>query len=129
MVFATSGAAAAVPEPQTCSSRIESFIHQYAKPQSRLMLTFTGPQKSLMPLDEAASGPHAEVALFPIDRTLFVLTIQFRVIQPNLDDSIFKPWTRTICQLAEGHGARFNGVLAFSGNDMTGADMSPPPQK
>jgi hypothetical protein len=83
----------------------------------------------LVPLFEAASGPNAEVTLFPINRTLFVLTIQFHIVQSNLDTPLFQPWTSTVCDLAESHGARYNGAIAYSGNHMTGADISEPTQK
>jgi hypothetical protein len=128
VLFAADKAAAAAAEPQSCASRVQGFIRQYAKPQTTLVLTFTGAQNAVLPLAEAASGPSAEVNLFPIDRTLFVLTIEIHVVKPNLDTPIFKPWTSTICDLAEGHGARYNGAIAYSGNHMIGADMSLPQQ-
>jgi hypothetical protein len=116
--------------PETCQSRISTFVVQNARPQGRFVLTFTGTQRALQPLWEDISGSDAETTLFPIDRTTFVLTIRTGVAEPRLTKSELDGWAGRICNLAAAHGARYNGALAYSAadnNEMTEADMSPPP--
>jgi hypothetical protein len=116
------------PEP-TCRSRIASFALQYAKPHHRMVFTFTGSQEALTPLWEATSGLNAESTLFPIDRTLFVVTIQIPVIEPNITAEALEAFAGVMCDIAAAHGARYNGAVALVANDMIGADMSEPPTK
>jgi hypothetical protein len=127
LTLPSSGAASAsaIAGNQGCSSRMADFIREYAPRHPRFVFTFTGTQTALLPLFEAASGPHSEVAFFPIDRNLFVLTLTYRATDPQVEYA--QPVAREICRLAESKGGRYNGALALSGNEMIGADMSPPP--
>jgi hypothetical protein len=126
LVFTAPSVHAQAVHQQSCADRISSFVRAYAKPQSRFVLTFTGPQKALTPLWEMMGGPSDEATLFPVGRTLFVLTIQIHVVQPNITGGQLGPWAEMICSTAADHGARYNGAVSYSGNHMTGADMSPP---
>lgn len=122
--------AGAQPEPEpTCQSRIADFALKNAKPQHRLVLPLTGNQDALTPLWEAASGPNAESTFFPIDRAIFVLTIQIRVVQPALTQEGLKAWAGKICDTGARHGARYNGALAILANDIIDADMSTLPTR
>ncbi|MEA3038404.1 MAG: hypothetical protein QOE79_917 [Sphingomonadales bacterium] len=125
-LFASGAASAAdAVASQTCASRVAGFVREYAPRHPRLVFTFTGSQTALLPLFEAAGGPHSELAFFPIDRRLFVLTLTYRAIDPQLE--LAEGWASEICRLGESKGGRYNGALAFLVNDLTGADMSPPP--
>ena len=125
-LFASEGASATgAVRSQSCASRIAGFLRQYAPRNPRFVFTFTGSQTALLPLFEAAGGPHSEVAFFPIDRKIFVLTLTYRATDPQLE--LAEGWAREVCRLGESRGGRYNGALALSVNEMIGADMSPPP--
>lgn len=111
---------------EACVGRIAAFVRRYAPQHPRFVFTFTGSQTALLPLWEAAGGPHSENAFFPIDRDTFVLTMTYRATNPQV--GMAEWFGTTLCALGEGKGARYNGALAYSGNDMIGADMSDPPK-
>ena len=101
-------AALATAAPVNCADSTARLLRS-AGPQTRVVVTFTGSQESLLPLDEAV-GPQADSTLFPIDHNSFVLTIQVRssFLQPS--PQIFAD---RICELGSSAGARFNGVMSF----------------
>ena len=127
-LLTASEASAQAEQPKTCTSRISSFVGQYARPKSRFVLTFTGTQQALQSLWEGVSGSDVETTFFPIDRAMFVLTIQVRVAEPPMAPAALEAWASRICGLAASHGARYNGALAYSDtdkNDIIEADITP----
>ena len=128
LLFAGGGASAQPSPPATCQSRIATFVGQYAKPKSRFVLTFTGSQQALQSLWEGVSGSDAVTTFFPVDRTMFVLTIDVRVSEPPMTPAALQAWAGRICGLAAAHRARYNGALAYSDtdkNDLNEADITP----
>jgi hypothetical protein len=113
---------AAAPADRDCKSRVAAFAREQAAPGRRLVFTFTGTQEAVQPLWEAASGPHTEEAFFPIDLKTFVLTITVHI--ERVETAFADQWAAQLCGYAGG--ARYNGAVAYSGNDMVNADMSRP---
>ena len=127
-VLLSSGASGQAEQPRSCTSRIATFVGQYAKPKSRFVLTFTGSQQALQSLWEGVSGSDAVTTFFPVDRTMFVLTIDVRVSEPPMTPDALQAWAGRICGLAAAHRARYNGALAYSDtdkNDLNEADITP----
>ena len=110
-----------------CQSRITEFVREHATEQRRIVLSFVGTQEALQPLWEASSTPRVETAFFPIDSSLFVLTIQLRVAGPN--PRAADSFAKVLCDLVPPRGVRYNGAIAMAGNDIVGADMSSLPAK
>jgi hypothetical protein len=112
---------------QSCPSRIANFVRQYAPRHPRFVFTFTGSQSALLPLWEAAGGPHSENAFFPVGREAFVLTMTYRATNPQID--LAESFAAMMCGLGTSKGGRYNGAIAYLGNDMIGADLSELPRE
>jgi hypothetical protein len=130
-------AAAAPTSPAFECERSVSKLVSAADPDTRVVITFTGSQTALLPLDERAD-PRFESTLFPVSRENFVLTLQVRSTQ--VSPSAAPVFAQRVCSLGVSNGGRFNGVLSFkfesmtSGgrtltrNHMTDAVMAEPPK-
>jgi hypothetical protein len=107
-----------------CQHHIEAIFQRATLGRSRVVVTFTGLQRSLMPLYESPFVGEFDVTLFPIDRTRFVLTLQ--VSPTSADPARVSLLANQLCTLAQQGGARFNGVILYEGNEMTAAEMADP---
>jgi hypothetical protein len=93
-----------------CQNSIASLIASAPNRDSRVVVTFTGTQEALLPLDEQV-GPAAETTLFPIGADRFVLTIQVRPVRS--DPVTASTFANRVCALGARTAARFNGVMTF----------------
>ncbi|QTH22753.1 hypothetical protein HRJ34_04310 [Rhizorhabdus wittichii] len=120
-----------VATPSECERSIAK-LATAAAPATRIVATFTGTQRSLLPLDEASSsqaeaGRPIEPTLFPIGADSFVLTIQFR--PQNWGTSQSAAFAESICSVGLSGGGRFNGVMSFVGGRMTDAEFARIPER
>lgn len=83
---------------------------------SRVVITFTGSQSALLPLDERVGGA-AESTLFPIGTDSFVLTVQVRPSATPLAD--VASFAKQVCSIGTSSGGRFNGVMSFVHESVT----------
>lgn len=109
---------------ETCRQNIEAIFGRAPLGRSRVVVTFTGPQTSLMPLYETPYVHEFDVTLFPVERIKFVLTLQVR--PTSADPARLSILASQLCALARQSGARFNGIMLYEGNDMTAAEMADP---
>lgn len=101
---------AATPPPSECQRSISQLIGK-ADASTRVVVTLTGSQSELHPLD-LSMLPTLEATLFPIGLDRFVLTLQFRpddVLRAQADRV-----AEQLCTVASSSGARFNGVMSFA---------------
>jgi hypothetical protein len=110
---------AAAPASPTQRSECEEYVAKVlasADAETRVVITFTGSQRALLPLDETA-GVLFDSTLFPVARNLFVSTLQVRVSQP--DPAMAAAFARQTCSVGLSKGAHFNGVMAFKREAVT----------
>ena len=136
LVLAVAAAAVSPPATSECERSVSRLVSS-ADADTRVVVTFTGSQKSLLPLDERVD-PRFESTLFPVSRENFVLTLQVRPAQVN--PSAAPVFAQRVCSLGVSNGGRFNGVMSFkfesmtnggqtlTRNRMTDAAMAEPPK-
>ena len=108
--------AAAVSASTSECERSVSRLVSSADSDTRVVVTFTGSQRALLPLDEKVD-PRFESTLFPVSREDFVLTLQVRPAQ--VSRSAAPDFAQRVCSLGVSDGGRFNGVMAFKFESMT----------
>jgi hypothetical protein len=133
VAFAATGPAV-TPE---CEQSVSRLVRS-ADSDTRVVVTFTGSQAALLPLDETVD-PRFESTLFPVGRDLFVLTLQARSGQ--VSPSAAALFAQQVCSVGISSGGRFNGVMSFrfertisegrtlTRNRMTDAVMAELPKK
>jgi hypothetical protein len=117
-------AADQTPSPQLeCRSDVSKSLARIPSDQGRALIVFAGSQQSLLVLWEVSKGPWFETSFFPLTKDQFVLTITLR--KAPKDVASINAYAALICPLALDHGARFDGVILYSGNSMISALMAP----
>ena len=102
--------ASAAPRTE-CEQSVSKLIAAAAGPNTRVVITFTGTQRALLPLDEALDAT-SEPTLIPIGADSFVLTVQVRANRPG--DAQARGFAKQVCFLGTSSGGRFNGVMSFT---------------
>ena len=99
------------PPPSECEQYVSKVLGA-ADAETRVVITFTGSQRALLPLDERI-GPVTgiESTLFPVAKDLFILTVQVR--PAGVPPSVAPAFAQKVCLLGVSNGARFNGVMSF----------------
>lgn len=115
ILLALASVAAAAPQSAECEQSISKQVAA-ADPETRVVVTFTGSQNALLPLDEAAD-PGMESTLFPVTKDRFVLTLQVRRPQPGAVAAA--AFAKGVCAIGLSRGGRFNGVMSFKRETMT----------
>ncbi len=115
LVLAALAAAAPTSPSAGCETSVSRLVGA-ADSDTRVVVTFTGSQTALLPLDEKID-PRFESTLFPVSRDTFVLTLQMRPAQ--LDPSTATAFAKQVCSLGISNGGRFNGVMSFKFESMT----------
>ena len=115
LILASAVGAVVNPGISECEQSVSRLVSS-ADSDTRVVVTFTGSQKALLPLDERVD-PKFESTLFPVSRENFVLTLQVRPAQ--VSPSVATVFAQRVCSLGVSSGGRFNGVMSFKFESMT----------
>jgi len=110
LILQAAAGAASISSVEKCEQSVSRVVGSARDGDTRVVITFTGSQRALLPLDERIGGA-AESTLFPIGADSFILTIQVRPSGTSLADGT--AFAKHVCSIGTSSGGRFNGVLSF----------------
>lgn len=132
LLAATAGTAqsrteTAAENKSDCIRSVTGFFVHPSERATRVSMTFSGTQGSLLPLYDALSRQPLMVDLIPITHEFFILNIINGARKAPPADA--KTLSEHICTLGLSKGAWFHGALEFAGNEVLSGNFPARPNK